>query len=213
MHILISGYRRGLGQALRQRFESLGHTVVGFSQSSPPPDQVDVSDAQAVETWVQHSLAQAVPDLVIANAGQVLVPQALWQTSSQDFSRILDVNVKGMFHLFRAILPSMLDRQKGVLVGLSSGYGRTTTARMSAYCTSKWAVEGLIKSLSAELPKSMAAVALDPGTLQTDMLRLALGDGARFFPTPEQWVERATSLLLGLGPQHNGQSLSVPASA
>ncbi len=209
MRILISGHRRGLGLSLKEHFQGLGHQVIGFSQSSPPPDQVDVSNAQQVQQWVQKILPQGVPDLVIANAGQVLVPQTLWQTPPEDFSRILDVNVKGIFHLFHALLPSMVEHQKGVLVGLSSGYGRSTTPRMSAYCASKWAVEGLVKSLAQELPKGMAAVALDPGTLQTDMLRKALGEGARFFPTPDQWVERAAQLLLSLGPQHNGQSLSV----
>lgn len=182
--------------------------MAGFSYASDPPDRVDVADFAQVQAWIQG--LPFVPDLVIANAGLVLTPQPLWEVDPQEFSRLLDVNVKGMFHLFRAALPAMLERRQGILVGISSGYGRSTTPRMSAYCTSKWAVEGMIKSLAQELPKTMAAVALDPGTLQTDMLRKALGAGARFFPTPDQWVESACGLLLQLGPAHNGQSLAVP---
>lgn len=207
MRILISGNRRGLGAALTQAFTQQGHQVWGFSQASPPPNQVDASNFEAVRSWVDSVIEHyGAPDLVIANAATVLSPAPLAQVDPEDFSRILDVNVKGMFYLFRAVLPHL---SAGVLIGISSGYGRTTSPRMGPYCTSKWAVEGLVKTLASELPKTMAAIALDPGTLQTDMLRQALGDGARFFPTPDQWVDKAARMILGLGPQHNGQSLSV----
>ncbi|MFN8607415.1 MAG: SDR family oxidoreductase [Vulcanimicrobiota bacterium] len=207
MRILISGNRRGLGAALTQYFSQAGHQVWGFSQNSAPPNQVEAGHFEQVRGWVDSVVSHyGPPELVIANAATVLAPAPLAQVDPEDFSRLIDVNVKGMFYLFRATLPHM---QAGVLIGISSGYGRTTSPRMGAYCTSKWAVEGLVKSLASELPKTMAAVALDPGTLQTDMLRQALGEGARFFPTPDQWVDKAGRLILGLGPQHNGQSLSV----
>lgn len=207
MRILISGNRRGLGAALTQHLSQQGHQVWGFSPSSPPPNQVDVSNFESVRTWVDSVVQHyGAPDLVIANAATVLSPAPLAQVDPDDFSRLIDVNVKGMFYLFRAVLPHM---STGVLIGISSGYGRSTSPRMGPYCTSKWAVEGLVKTLASELPKPMAAVALDPGTLQTDMLRQALGEGARFFPTPDQWVEKAARMILSLGPQHNGQSLSV----
>ncbi|MBN9414714.1 hypothetical protein ABS71_21400 [bacterium SCN 62-11] len=207
MRILISGNRRGLGAALTTYLSQQGHQVWGFSPSSDPPNQVDVSNFESVQNWVESVVQHyGPPDLVIANAATVLSPAPLAQVDPEDFSRLIDVNVKGMFYLFRAVLPRM---SAGVLIGISSGYGRSTSPRMGPYCTSKWAVEGLVKTLASELPKTMAAVALDPGTLQTDMLRQALGEGARFFPTPDQWVDRAAQMILGLGPQHNGQSLTV----
>lgn len=210
MRILISGNRRGLGAALTAHLSGLGHQVWGFSPASEPPDRVDVSRYDQVQSWVDSVVAHyGPPDLVIANAATVLSPAPLAEVDPEDFSRILDVNVKGMFYFFRAVLPAMLERGQGILIGTSSGYGRSTTPRMGPYCTSKWAVEGLVKTLSQELPKTMAAIALDPGTLQTDMLRQALGAGARFFPTPDQWVDKAAQLILHLGPEHNGQSLTV----
>lgn len=205
--IVISGNRRGLGQALTDELRGLGHDVRGFSSHASGADQVDASDFEAVQHWV--SGLPAAPDLVIANAAVVVPPRPLWEIEPDEFSRLIDVNVKGMFYLFRAVLPGMLARGSGVLVGISSGYGRTTTPRMGPYCTSKWAVEGLVKTLAQELPKTMAAVALDPGTLQTDMLKTALGAGAKFFPTPDQWVEKAARTLLALGPADSGKSLTV----
>lgn len=212
-HILISGNRRGLGQALTTHWRSLGHQVDGFSSASQGVERVDVSRFAEVQHRIDTILQQATPDLVIANAAMVLPPAPTWELNPEEYSRLIDINVKGVFHLFRAVLPAMIAARRGVLVAISSGYGRSTTPRMSAYCTSKWAIEGLVKSLAQELPKEMAAVALDPGTLQTDMLRTALGAGARFFPTPEQWVGEASRVLLNLGPEHNGQSLSIQLSA
>lgn len=209
-NIVISGWRRGLGAALRTRFEQLGHRVHGFSRQDAAPNQVDVADAARVSEWCRQLVEQhGAPDLVIANAAVVTPPQPLWLTDPDATSRLLDVNVKGMFNLFRALVPPMLSARRGVLVGITSGYGREVTPRMSPYCVSKWAVEGLTRALASELPRGLACVAVDPGTLQTDMLKEALGAGAKFFPTPDLWVGAAADLLLSLGAEHNGQSLSV----
>ncbi|MBT9583083.1 SDR family oxidoreductase [bacterium] len=210
MRVILSGHRRGLGAALSEHLSGLGHQVFGFSSASDGAERVDAADFAQVSAWMAATVERhGPPDLVVANAALVVPPRPLWQLEPTEFSRLIDVNVKGMFYLFRAAIPAMLGPARGVLVGISSGYGRSTTPRMSAYCTSKWAVEGMVKTLAQELPKTMAAVSVDPGTLQTDMLKQALGAGAKFFPTPDQWVGKAANLLLGLGPQHNGQSLCV----
>ena len=76
---------------------------------------------------------------------------------------------------------------------------------------SKWAIEGLTKALAAELPKGMAAVPLNPGTIDTDMLRSCWADGAEGHPKAEAWAEKAAPYILQLGAKDNGKSLSVPA--
>ena len=59
------------------------------------------------------------------------------------------------------------------------------------------------------LPAGMAAVPLNPGVIDTDMLRSAWGAEAGGYPTPDQWARRAAPFLLTLGPKDNGKSLSV----
>lgn len=60
---------------------------------------------------------------------------------------------------------------------------------MAPYCASKWAVEGLSKSIAKEVPEGMAVVALNPGLIYTDMLVLCFGDLASQYPSPEKWYE------------------------
>jgi NAD(P)-dependent dehydrogenase (short-subunit alcohol dehydrogenase family) len=96
-----------------------------------------------------------------------------------------------------------------VIVNFSSGWGRSVSPEVAPYCASKWAIEGLTKALAAELPEGMAAVPLNPGVIDTDMLRKCWGDGAAAHSNAAKWAETAAPFILGLGPRHNGQSVSV----
>jgi NAD(P)-dependent dehydrogenase (short-subunit alcohol dehydrogenase family) len=74
---------------------------------------------------------------------------------------------------------------------------------------SKWAIEGLTKAMAEELPAGMAAVPLNPGVIDTEMLRSCWADGASAYPKAEQWAKTAAPFILKLGRKDNGHSLSV----
>ena len=112
--------------------------------------------------------------------------------------------------MIRHFLPAMLKRKSGVVVNISSGWGRSTDAEVAPYCATKWAIEGLTQSLAQELPLGMAAVPLNPGIINTEMLRSCFGGSASSYPSPQQWAKRAVPFLLSLGPRHNGQQLTAP---
>ena len=95
------------------------------------------------------------------------------------------------------------------MVNFSSGWGRSTAPGVAPDCATRFAVEGMTRALAQELPPGLAAIALNPGIVDTDMLRTAWSDGAAAHPTPEKWAVRAVPFLLGLGPGDNGGSLSV----
>lgn len=81
---------------------------------------------------------------------------------------------------------------------------------MAPYCASKWAVEGLTRSVAKELPKDMAIVALNPGVIHTDMLVSCFGpQNMDSYPEPRVWAVKAASMILHLTPADNGASLSV----
>ena len=103
----------------------------------------------------------------------------------------------------------MVKRGSGVVVNLSSGWGRSTAPEVAPYCATKYAVEGLTLALAQELPRGMAAVPLNPGVIDTDMLRQAWADGASAYPKADAWARRAAPFLLGLGAKDNGRSLTV----
>jgi NAD(P)-dependent dehydrogenase (short-subunit alcohol dehydrogenase family) len=130
----------------------------------------------------------------------------------EELSQIVDVNIKGVVNVLRHFVPAMVARGRGVIVNISSGWGRSVSPQVAPYCATKWAIEGLTRALAEELPAGMAAVPLNPGIINTDMLHTCWGDGANGYPDASAWAKRAAPMLLRLGPKHNGQSLTVPGS-
>jgi NAD(P)-dependent dehydrogenase (short-subunit alcohol dehydrogenase family) len=222
--IVITGVSRGIGRALVPRFAEVGHTVVGCGRSAealaelsaeyPTPhafSTVDVVDDAQVRSWALQSLeAHGPPDLLINNAGLMNRVAPLWQVPRAEFDSLIDVNIKGVANVIRHFVPAMVARGSGVVVNVSSGWGRSSSPNVAPYVASKFAVEGLTKALAKELPAGMSAVAFNPGVIDTDMLRLCWGDEASDHESPEVWAERAAPFLLSLGPQNSGQSVSLP---
>ena len=222
--IILTGATRGLGRALVDRFVEAGHVVAGCGRSPehvdslrethPTPhrfDPVDVSDAAAVADWASAVLEEfGAPDLLINNASLMNAPAPLWEVPAENFGRLMDVNVDGTFNVIRAFAPAMIARGSGVIVNLSSGWGRSTAPEVGPYCASKWAIEGLTGSLAQELPAGLAAVSLNPGIIDTDMLRTCWEGAAAAYPKPEAWSRTAAPFLLSLGAEHNGQALTAP---
>lgn len=224
MKILITGVTRGLGRALAEWYIANGHTMIGCGRSAevlnlrfthPAPHDfsaLDVADEGKVALWAEKVLAvHGAPDLLINNAALMNTPAPLWLVPAREFNQLIDVNIKGVANVIRHFVPAMVARQSGVIVNLSSGWGRSTSPEVAPYCASKYAVEGLTKALAQELPSGMAAVPLNPGVIDTDMLRQAWSDGAASYPKAEAWAKVAAPYILQLGPKDNGQSASVAA--
>ena len=221
--IVLTGVSRGLGLAMAEGFLQRGHIVAGCARSKQKVDRlrrrfrspnsfevVDVSREEEVAAWAGRVLGEIdVVDLLINNAALINRNAPLWKVPAEEISRLLDVNVKGMVNVLRHFLPAMIARSSGVVVNVSSGWGRSTAAEVAPYCATKWAVEGLTRALARELPSGMAAVPLNPGVIDTEMLQSCFGDRAHSYQKPEAWARRAVPLLLQLGPADNGRPLSV----
>ena len=222
-NVVITGATRGIGRALSKRLADLGHTVIGCGRSpegiekltadlADPHrfDVVDVTSWAAVEEWAGAVLSKSPPpDLLINNAGVINRNSPLWEVSAEEFAGVLDTNVNGTANVIRAFLPAMIANKRGVVVNMSSGWGRSTSPDVAPYCASKWAIEGLTQALSQELPSGLSVVAVSPGVVETDMLRSCWGESAAASPSPDTWAIGATDFLLLLDVEHNGQSLSV----
>jgi NAD(P)-dependent dehydrogenase (short-subunit alcohol dehydrogenase family) len=222
--VVLTGATRGLGRSLALRLAELGSTVLACGRSSDaiaelsgrlgePHDAavVDVADPAAVDAWAARLLAaHGPPDLVINNAGQINANAPLWEVPVAEFWAVLDACVKGTYHVARAFLPAMVARGSGVVVNVSSAWGRSASPEVAPYCAAKWAIEGLTKSLAQELPLGLAAVAVNPGLVHTAMLESCFGRAAQTYPGPDRWALRAAPFLLGLGVADNGKSVAVP---
>lgn len=222
--IVITGVTRGLGRAMLEGFHRRGHCVIGCGRNaeaieelrrdySKPHrfDSVDVTDDNAVKAWAADAIStNGPPDFLVNNAAVINRNAALWEISDAEFSSVIDINIKGVTNTIRHFVPSMIERQRGVIVNFSSGWGRSVSPEVAPYCATKWAIEGLSKALAAELPAGMAVVPFSPGVINTEMLQSCMGESAAHSPSPEQWAETAVPFLLDLNEEHNGQSLSVP---
>ena len=222
--IVITGVTRGLGRAMAEEFIRRKHTVLGCGRSvkaieelrrrfSHPHDfaAIDVASDVQVQSWAARLLKEyGPPDLLVNNAALVNKNAPLWKVGAEEFSRVIDVNIKGVASTIRHIVPAMAARNSGVIVNFSSGWGRSTDAEVAPYCATKWAIEGLTQSLAQELPSGMAAIPLNPGIINTDMLRSCFGGSASAYPTPGQWAESAVPFLLELSAKDNGQPMTAP---
>src|ERR1700690_3191319 len=222
--VLITGVSRGLGRAMAEEFIRLGHTVVGCGRS---PDEiarlqkqfgaphdfavVDVASDGQVAAWAKRILkSHGAPDLLLNNAGLINRNARLWEIGAAEFSQVIDVNLKGTANVIRHLAPAMVKRGSGVIVNFSSGWGRSTSAEVAPYCATKWAIEGLTRAFAQELPPGLAAVPLNPGIINTGMLRSCFGGSSSSYPAPAEWAEIDVPFLLRLGPSDNGRPLTVP---
>ena len=222
--IVITGATKGLGRALTEQYIQLGHMVIGCGRSGNSIESmsnsypgntdfqvVDISDYKLVHSWAKDVLNKfGSPDFLLNNAGIINKNAALWDVSEQEFSDVIDINIKGVHNTIKEFVPNMIKVGKGTVVNFSSSWGRSTSPEVAPYCSSKWAVEGLSKSLAQELPEGMVSVALNPGVIDTDMLKSCWSENAGMYEKPESWEKRDAPFILNINPKDNGASLTVP---
>lgn len=221
--ILLTGCTKGLGRAMVDDFIRAGACVAGMGRDASALseltacygaphrfDRVDVADDSAVQAYAEAILKTwGRPDLLINNAATINRSAPIWEISDGEIDTLLRINLKGVVSLMRAFLPAMNEAGQGVVVNFSSGWGRSTSPEVAPYCMSKWGIEGLSQAVAQEVATGVAVVALNPGVIDTPMLRSCFGEGAAGHQRPEAWAKRAVPMLLGLSAKDNGGSLSV----
>jgi len=223
-HVCITGCSRGLGRALVLGFAARGWVVSGCARSQDALgslkavigegavlDRCDVSDDQDVAKFVSKVVDHSgAPDLVVNNAAIINPSAPLWEVSAEQFSDVIDINIKGVASVLRHFIPPMIERGSGILINLSSGWGRGTAPEVAPYCATKYAVEGLTSALAQELPSGLATAAMNPGIINTEMLQSCWAEGASGYEDATSWASRAVPFLVGLDQSCNGQQLTAP---
>ncbi|EAZ23452.1 hypothetical protein OsJ_07145 [Oryza sativa Japonica Group] len=223
--VLITGVSRGLGRALALELARRGHAVVGCGRSAdhvrsleaeiatPARQFLTVADVRSDSNMAELAKAvvekKQVPDIIVNNAGTINKNNKTWSVPAEEFDTVVDTNIKGTANVLRHFIPLMIEKKHGIIVNLSSGWGRSAAAEVAPYCASKWAIEGLTRSLAKELPPGLAAIALSPGVVNTDMLNSCFGSSASLYQSTEQWAPKAATMILSLGLDDNGSSLTV----
>ena len=219
--VCITGCSRGLGYAMAKEFSSRGWKIAGGARSIEKLEILksviktdyflhpfDITIAEEVDSFsrlVENKLG--IPDLLINNAGLINRNAPLTEVSAKEFASVLAVNLGGIHNMIRSFVPSMERVGKGIIVNFSSYWGQSTAPEVGPYCATKWGVEGLTRSLAQELPNNLAAVAFNPGIINTDMLRSTFGKEAENYESPDGWAKRAVSKLEELSLEDSGNTI------
>ncbi|MFT9850528.1 SDR family oxidoreductase [Aneurinibacillus sp. REN35] len=223
--VVIAGVTQGLGRAMIHRFDELGWVVMGCGRNENEIkvirnqfhhkhdfQSIDISNEKAVASWAAGTISKyGAPDMLVNNASIVNKKAALWNVPAEEFAEVMNSNVSGTVHVIRSFVPAMIKKEKGIIINISSSWGRYGEAELAPYCASKFAIEGLTQSMALELPKGMAAVALDPGGgINTPMLHSSAPQFVDQSPTAESWSHVAVPFMLSLTKKDNGKSLTCP---
>jgi NAD(P)-dependent dehydrogenase (short-subunit alcohol dehydrogenase family) len=172
---VVTGGGSGIGLAVAQRLRADGMHVATLDITPSDAEfafTADVTDRAQVAQALQAVRAQLGPVTVLVNAAGLEKFKRFTDLKFEDWQRVIDVNLNGVFHCIQSVLPDMIEAGWGRIVNISSSSTHSGQPYMSSYVAAKSAVNGLTKSLALEYgPAGITVNAVPPGFIDTPMLR------------------------------------------
>lgn len=233
---VVTGASRGIGRAIALALAKQGaFVVINYNGSKEKAEEVqkeiereggqavigqcNVSDFKACETFFQDIISTyGSVDILVNNAG-ITKDGLLMRMSEEDFSQVVDTNLKGTFYCIRHVARQMIRQRQGRIINIASVVGVSGNAGQANYAASKAGIIGLTKTVAKELAsRGITANAIAPGFIKTDMTE-SLSEGVREatadmiplgrFGSPDD-VARAAAFLASDGAGYiTGQVLCV----
>lgn len=219
---IVTGGGRGVGRAICLELAREGANIVIAARTEKEIQEtarmVEAENRQALalstdireEKQVINVVSKAVHtfgriDILVNNAG-VAYRKYLIDTAVEEYDKIMDTNVKGMFLCTKYALPYLFKR-RGRVVNLSSGAGKSGIPELSIYCASKFAVIGLTEALALEAGSRLRVYAVCPGGVDTGMYRSLYSDEPVL--KPEDIAKKVLELCLPGTTLPSGTSVEV----
>jgi NAD(P)-dependent dehydrogenase (short-subunit alcohol dehydrogenase family) len=172
-----------LNQAIAEEVRSLGAGAIALHCDVTDPESIKTAIDTVMEKWGRV-------DILVASAG-IYTGSPLVEVSLKQWSRLIDINLTGVFLTNQAVAPIMMKQRSGSIINISSMAGKTSWPASAEYSASKSGVIGLTRSVAMELAPYGATVnAVCPGNTLTDMVRGVAGKvGSMDGMTGEEWLQ------------------------
>jgi 3-oxoacyl-[acyl-carrier protein] reductase len=193
---IITGAARGIGRGIAVAFAREGAVLAlvdrdeqmleetretcSASGAEPIVIAADVSDPEGVERMVDRTLTELGGVHILVNNAGVCSVSTVAEMELDDWRRIIDTDLTGVFLCTKAVLPAMMSHRYGRIISIGSQLALKGSATMAHYCAAKSGVHGFTRALAYEVaPYNITANVIAPGPIETDML----------WADPQEWLD------------------------
>lgn len=235
---LITGATSGIGRSTAIAFSKLGYNLIICGRRKEALEQLkndlegevkvmtlqfDVRDKEQVFQQIE-SLSHEFKaiDILVNNAGNAHGLEPIQEGNTDDWDAMLDINVKGLLYVSKAIIPGMIKRSSGHIINVGSTAGKEVYPNGNVYCASKFAVDAINQGMRIDLNKTGIRVgAVNPGLTQTGFSNVRFkGDEERaekvyegFEPLKPEDIAQIISFMVTVPPHVNIADLTVMPAA
>ncbi|MFO7967542.1 MAG: SDR family oxidoreductase [Archaeoglobaceae archaeon] len=224
--VIVTGSGRGIGKAIAVLLAQKGAKVVVTARTKSEIDKVrdeirsaggdaisfpaDVTQPDSVKDMVQTTIQEyGSVDILVNNAGTG-IRKLFTETSQEELDNVMKVNVEGVFLCCQEVLPHMISKRDGVIINISSGAGKSGFPELSAYCASKFAVNGLTESVAQEvIDYNVRIYGVCPGSANTSLYRNLFPERAGNLTSPEKVAESVLKVCKEGFRQRPGKCMDV----
>jgi NADP-dependent 3-hydroxy acid dehydrogenase YdfG len=213
---LVTGGSRGIGQAIARRLASMGSAVAICGRdidalhvveaelrtlvTGVSAQVADVTSASEVDALVRNVESTLGPISILVNNAGIGVFGPAHEKSEADWDRVMNTNLKSVFLVSKAVVPSMIRLGRGDIINISSLAGKNAFAGGGIYCASKWGVRGLTACMAEDLRgNNIRVAAICPGSVATEFSGRGPKDPTKALTAED--VAHAVAMMVTQGPQ------------
>jgi 3-oxoacyl-[acyl-carrier protein] reductase len=214
---VVTGAGRGIGAAIARKLAAMGATAVLLGRTQSTLDETSRAIVEAggktevipCDVTELHQLEYASAridstfkrlDILVNNAGIGGFRDQLHNLPAEDWDRILNTNLRGVFYAIRVFAPLMIRAYSGHIINISSLAGKNALPNGAAYAASKWGLNGLTYSVAEELrPHNIRVSVICPGSVDTELSPHAGKDPNKMLQADD--VAHAVAMLVTQAPQ------------